>query len=364
MFYVSSFSCINEYGHTADGEKRDRAYSFLRPSHLKFHKIIINDRIDEIIEKIKIEPGNFKHWSDLAINYMKRGNTDSALAILKPIAIQHPNEYTVIANLGTAYELKNELDSALKYISHGFKLNPNSHRKSEWIHIAILKAKIKQRSAGRYLEVNPIISEKLFLRHASNTSNKHSFQDTQNQILYQIKTRAPFTPAPNQVITNLFLNLARLNLKHGTLEGAFAALVQADYFNNNDRIKGQINTQFNEVTNTRQKSRHRINSNFERELKLLKIVEPHKYLALWKRHRISEVDTQDTAVQKSTEITPLESPLPQTELIPENTPINLPELPNDQETTEDSNWSLYLIGLTLVLLFFMRRYKKSIDSKN
>ena len=48
---------------------------------------------------------------------------------------KYPNEYVVIANLGTTYELMGNNEKALEYIKKGMKLNPRSHNGSEWIHV-------------------------------------------------------------------------------------------------------------------------------------------------------------------------------------------------------------------------------------
>ena len=50
------------------------------------------------------------------------------------------------------------------------------------------------------------------------------------------------------------------------------------------------------------------------------------------------------------------------ELITIDPVINLPEVPNSEEE-EDSYSSLILIGITLVLLFFLHKYKKSLKPK-
>jgi tetratricopeptide (TPR) repeat protein len=345
----SSFACGNEYG----------SYSFLRPYQLKFHDNKIDNRIKELQIKLKSDSTNFKHWSDLSLNLMKKGEVDSALTLLKPIAIKHPKEYIVIANLGTAYELKNELDSALKYISEGLRLNPKSHRRSEWIHVAILKAKIKRNRNKDYILRTPIISEKLFFEHVIDRTKRHYFSTVQGQIFYQIKTRAPFTPAPNQVITNLFLNLARLNFKYGTIEGAFTALIQAEYFNDNSEIQKQIEEQYDLVTEKRHDIHYKKNQFFERELGHQKLISPKIYLPLWNRRipepQIVEIDTIKIDSSKNQTNT---EPIKATKetISPKKTP--------EKEAKKENLWSLYLIGLTLVLLFFLRKFKKNVDEKN
>tara|TARA_B110000046_G_C13024495_1_gene413104 strand:+ start:2444 stop:2677 length:234 start_codon:yes stop_codon:yes gene_type:complete len=60
--------------------------------------------------------------SDYAVYLMKAGRVDESLAILKELNKNLPQEYQIAANLGTAYELNGELDSALFYINAESKL--------------------------------------------------------------------------------------------------------------------------------------------------------------------------------------------------------------------------------------------------
>ena len=356
---ISTYACGNEYGNTAKGEKRYDSYSFLHPYRLKFNSPQIESRIAEIELQLQKDSTNFKHWSDLSLNLMKKGQVDSALSILKPLALKYPKEYIVIANLGTAHELKNELDSALKYISKGLKLNPNSHRGSEWVHVAILKAKINRRKNKNHILKTPIITENLFFTQVKDSTRKNYFSHVQRQIMYQIETRAPFTPAPNQVITNLFLNLAKLNFKYGTVEGGFAALIQAEFFNDNSGIQKEIEQEYDAISKKRQSLQFKENKSFERTLKHMRLTNPKKYLTIWNPKMIPnkkpELDSSATLVSK---VEPIKK---------ESTPpkkMVKPEIQEEKQTTKDSNWSLYLIGLTIVLLFFLRRFKNKGEVKN
>lgn len=161
-FLLSSFAlypCGNEYAHTWDGKRIYSRYFFLRDHHRHFDTDKLEKRISSLNQKVEKGEATFKTWSDLALNLMKLGEVDSALSILEPLALEHPEEYNILANLGTCYELSGRLDSALKYISLGLEKNPNSHRGSEWIHVKILEAKIKEQQYPGWINTNEIVSQ-------------------------------------------------------------------------------------------------------------------------------------------------------------------------------------------------------------
>ena len=111
-----SYACINEYGYKLDGHKVQTQYLYLSEKMLTFNEMNIQNKLDELSRKVKFKNNDYKTWSDIAANLMKIGQMDSALHILQPLVYQNPSEYNLIANLGTAYELSGNIDSALFYI--------------------------------------------------------------------------------------------------------------------------------------------------------------------------------------------------------------------------------------------------------
>ena len=256
LIFSTSFSniskaCGNEYGYTLDGERIYTRYFYLTPRMLAFNIEAINERVQDLSKTLEGDSENFKTWSDLAINLLKLGDVDSAYSILQPLQIEHPKEYTITANLGTCYELMGELDSALKYISKGYELNKNSHFKSEWVHVKILEAKIKRISNSRWIIDNPILSQDDLKSRIGNAGHKNSVRIINNQLMYQLRTRAPFTPAPNEVMTNLLLSLAEFNKTEGTYENALLAYVYAMKFENNGYRRNKISQKIKKLNTER-----------------------------------------------------------------------------------------------------------------
>ena len=235
---MSSFACGNEYGHSLDGERVFTPYFYLSKNYRTFDKSRIRKRITEL--RNEPDQSSFKTQSDIALNLMKLGYADSALMILEPLIKKHPTEYVINANLGTAYELSGKLELALKYISEGYRLNPSSHLGSEWIHIKILEAKIKDKQQPGWIKNNPIVSvEDLHKSVGPSRRHRHRL----NHLQLQIRTRVPFTPTPNKVIANLLRTLAEYSVKYDSYENALLAYTYLMEFDPSSKRRVSIEVQ-------------------------------------------------------------------------------------------------------------------------
>ncbi len=158
--FNTGYSCINEYDE--DYTSLDGSYKHITDeSEGSFGYYFSND-IDIEVEMKRFHDlknrVDFKGRSDYAAVLLKLGKTKKALEILENLVQKYPNEYNVVVNLGTAYELNGNPELALKYISKAIKLNPLSHNESEWIHEEILKARIALKTNPDYLKQNSILN--------------------------------------------------------------------------------------------------------------------------------------------------------------------------------------------------------------
>lgn len=100
-------------------------------------------RILASLEQNYKETGKIEYLSDKGLILIIQGKYKEAIDLYKKIEQLQPDRYSTASNIGTAYELTGNNSEALQWIVKAVKISPESHFHSEWIHINILKAKIK-----------------------------------------------------------------------------------------------------------------------------------------------------------------------------------------------------------------------------
>jgi len=227
---VSTFysaACGNEYGMSLSGQRLHTPVFYLSDNYRSFDEEAVKESLYAALAKRGTEEGDFKNESNIALYHMKLGKVKKALEILEPLAEKYPDEYIIIANLGTAYELDGQLQNALKMIKKGYEINPESHFGSEWIHIKILEAKIRHGANSNWFRRNAIVTvEELLEKQSGNALHDR------NHLMLQIRTRVPFTPAPNPIIANLLRTYADFCEQHSSYENALMARIYVLEFEN------------------------------------------------------------------------------------------------------------------------------------
>ncbi|WP_375562076.1 hypothetical protein ACE193_05880 [Bernardetia sp. OM2101] len=229
----SATACLNYfYGVDKDGHTHEATYIMETFFYENFNSQKHFSSLKKSIKNLE-KKHSYKYLSDYSIALMKLGKADIALELLKALNYHYPNDYKITANLGTAYELNSELDSALKYIKKGLELNPNSHRESEWVHVKILEAKKKIKQNPSYLTKNSILqlSEK-----------QKNDKKTYEQINIQLRERFPFSPPPNEIMAHLIMEFAECatNIESVEYANALYNLVNKYYEYNSEYLQTRI----------------------------------------------------------------------------------------------------------------------------
>lgn len=169
---------------------------------------------EKVLRERASKPGaSFQTKADLAAALLHLGRTPEAIAILEPLHQAHPNEYRLIATLGTAYELDGKPDRALEFIKKAMEINPKSHEGTEWLHVKILEAKIALQKDPAWLQTHTVLgykpaphgkywlSEELIRSQAELTR-------AANAILYQLHERLQFVRPPDPTVADLLFDMA------------------------------------------------------------------------------------------------------------------------------------------------------------
>ncbi|WP_294674550.1 hypothetical protein [uncultured Fluviicola sp.] len=195
--YTYVFSCYNEF-YALDAKGR---FHQVEVGAIRFQTNFDLRRVENQLAKLgkKLQSkADFKVLSDYGLYLVRGGKVKEALILFEALAKAYPNEYSIISNLGTTYELSGNNVKALEYIRKGLKLNPDSHDGSEWIHVKLLLAKIALEKDPHYFEKNTIL--KL-------TPKQEASEAIRKQLFTQLRERFPFCKGPDPVMADLLIDL-------------------------------------------------------------------------------------------------------------------------------------------------------------
>jgi tetratricopeptide (TPR) repeat protein len=171
-------------------------------------------RLDSLWKTTK----DIDYLSDYGVVLVFQKEYDKAKDIYLKIEKIQPGRYSTASNLGTVYELLGQNEKALHWIQRAVKIDPKSHNSSEWIHVNILKAKIRgqQNITGNFL-----------LGAAFGTDAKPQSLLTNEELLelrdalyYQLNERVSFIKPKDKIVATLLFELANICVVTGAKKEA------------------------------------------------------------------------------------------------------------------------------------------------
>lgn len=232
-----SFACLNEYYRTElplTNSKLDlSAILFSKGDIHPYWKhgfgddMAMESRRDSL-RSIGLDKLDYKGLSDYAVIELKIGDRKRAIDILEKLYAQHPREYNIIANLGTAYELTGNDEKALDLLRKAVAINPRSHYESEWIHVRILEQKLAGKQYDKIINLgikdfSAWIIDKSYVFPRNADSLKI-------QIAYQLHERIAFIGPPDDIVGQLVLDFADIVAKTESRDTAVAFYEYAAHY--------------------------------------------------------------------------------------------------------------------------------------
>lgn len=233
----TAHACINIEGVTIDGEYR----MVPGESHVDMLRARMNEQPSSNLARLegRAQPDRYGLGVRMverpgageidAVRDILTGNYNSAIEKLLAIEHANPDDYNTAANLGTAYELAGDNQSALHWIAEGIKRNENSHYGTEWLHKKILEAKIAMERDPNYLKSNPILpfteSPTPVPQFTFNYDGRALSRDELlNALHYQLGERMLFVKPKDPVVADLLYSFAILEANTRVLEPAVELL--------------------------------------------------------------------------------------------------------------------------------------------
>lgn len=211
---MQSNACLNTF-HALDkeGHFHDLGHQGFVGFNMNFNPKLMNSKLSKLEAEIRDTKSPYL-LSDYAVLLLKAGKTQESLDLLISLNHSLPNEYKIAANLGTAYEIAGNLDSALHYIKRGVELNPNAHDGSEWVHIRVLETKLALKDQPTILADRTVLQL---------TEAEEKDTAIRRQLEIQVRERFPFSPeGEDPIMASLLIDLGDCYMQTGTYEYAHA----------------------------------------------------------------------------------------------------------------------------------------------
>jgi tetratricopeptide (TPR) repeat protein len=166
----------------------------------------VSSRLLFELDSIYKKTNDIDYLSDKGYVLIVLKKYDEALKLYLNIEKIKPNRYSTASNLGTLYELIGENQKAYDWIKKSVQINPESHNSSEWLHLKILEAKIKNLKdiSGKFL-----INTDFGLDEVPKTRlSKAELEKLRDALYYQLNERITFIKSKDNIISVLLFELA------------------------------------------------------------------------------------------------------------------------------------------------------------
>ncbi len=219
LFSIPVFGCLNgESLRLEDGSVLYEDYEGYVPYGHQFRD---NGELMQTLaslEKSYKETGKIEYLSDKGLILIIQGKYKEAIDLYKKIEQLQPNRYSTASNIGTAYELTGNNLEALQWIEKAVKIDPISHFRSEWIHINILKAKIK---GEKYITSKFLIEQDFGnKKYPESDLEKEELFKIREMIYYQLNERISFVKPKDKIVAQLLFDLGNTSYLFGEKEEA------------------------------------------------------------------------------------------------------------------------------------------------
>jgi tetratricopeptide (TPR) repeat protein len=162
--------------------------------------------LDSLYKKTK----DIAYLSDKGLILILQKKYKEALDLYFGIEKTNPNRYSTASNIGTIYELIGENKKALEWINKSIKINPKSHKESEWLHSKILEAKIN----GEKFYTSEFILGVNFGNEKTPISklDKTEIDKLYKSIYFQLNERLSFIKPKEKIVAMLLFELGNISI--------------------------------------------------------------------------------------------------------------------------------------------------------
>jgi tetratricopeptide (TPR) repeat protein len=90
--------------------------------------------------------------ADLGALYVRLGQADKAVALLRRAHQDHPNHFAIVANLGTASQAQGDLEQAALFLEQAVRLAPGKCQRAEEYHLKLVRQRLRAQGGSDRLD--------------------------------------------------------------------------------------------------------------------------------------------------------------------------------------------------------------------
>lgn len=228
IFFQSLFACLNGDSYLL----KNHEYLYMdHESNIPQRHTFFTSRFDENIKELDslyhIQK-DLDFLSDKGLILILQKKYQEAINLYLEIEKIQPNRYSTASNIGTAYELMGDNQNALKWIKKSVEIKPESHFSSEWIHVAILEAKI---NGNAWVNSDSLIKTN-FGTNRKPTSNlsQDELNALSKALYFQLKERMSLITQKDPIVAQLLFDLGNIYYLKGQTSDALGTYQYAKIY--------------------------------------------------------------------------------------------------------------------------------------
>ena len=183
---------------------------------------------------LKKFPPDWVKGTDEALEPIFRGDYGKARENLMALQAAHPENYYLCANLAVVCELAGEDAVALQWVEKAIQLKPDAHFGTEWMHAAVLRAKLALGQDPAWLEKNTLtgipLGELPRNFRLADGSKILTLRDIEAALVAHAVPRLLFVKPQDRIAAAMLFELARVEARITSVEVGLEMLGLAETY--------------------------------------------------------------------------------------------------------------------------------------
>jgi hypothetical protein len=200
-------------------------------SHAEFLRAVAAMPLAKVLDlsrEMTEVPADWPPELNAAVEPIFAGEISTSAEMLAALHAKYPDNYYVCANLAVTSELAGNDAEALQWVEKALRIKPDAHSGTEWMHAAVLRAKLALAKDPAWLETRTISGippgEVPADFSLTEGPRKIELEEIQHALLAHLVPRILFVKGPDRIVAAMLTELARVEARADSVEAGIAML--------------------------------------------------------------------------------------------------------------------------------------------